>query len=178
MSNTIQTKRCSKCKQIKPISEFHKESANKDGHNRWCKKCRYIYDKSEKKNIYNKKYRKTNNYKIAYTKYNNSEKGRKKHKEYYSSKIGKGIHKKNSKAYYNRNKIKCRARIIIGFYIRKNMLSRPNAYHCRICWNQAEEYHHHRGYKQEHHLDIIPLCRKCHLATHKSIRVKSNRIVA
>lgn len=39
MSETIQTKRCTKCKQVKSFSEFHKNKTKKDGHYFRCKQC-------------------------------------------------------------------------------------------------------------------------------------------
>ena len=35
----MKTKRCSKCGEVKPINEFHKNKANKDGHRYSCKIC-------------------------------------------------------------------------------------------------------------------------------------------
>lgn len=72
MSEQIVTKRCSKCKQIKPLSKFNKDRLNKkNGHQSQCKIC--IKE-------YMKEYRQTEEYKIAekhYQKrYRESEKGR------------------------------------------------------------------------------------------------------
>ena len=36
-------KRCSRCDEIKPYSEFHKRSRG-DGYQSWCKACRKTYD--------------------------------------------------------------------------------------------------------------------------------------
>lgn len=36
---TIQTKKCSKCKKIKPTAEFSQTNPNRDGYNSWCKSC-------------------------------------------------------------------------------------------------------------------------------------------
>ena len=38
----MNTKVCTKCKQEKPLSEFHKEAKSIDGHRRDCKECRNI----------------------------------------------------------------------------------------------------------------------------------------
>lgn len=35
----IESKVCSKCREIKPLTEFHKDNGIKDGHSSWCKKC-------------------------------------------------------------------------------------------------------------------------------------------
>ncbi len=36
-------KKCSKCKQIKPIKEFHRNRSNKDGFQRQCRECHRGY---------------------------------------------------------------------------------------------------------------------------------------
>lgn len=33
------TKTCARCGKTKPLSEFYKQSASKDGHGSWCKMC-------------------------------------------------------------------------------------------------------------------------------------------
>jgi hypothetical protein len=33
---------------------------------------------------------------------------------------------------------------------------------CVHCGETAAAYHHHRGYKREHFLDVVPVCRECH----------------
>jgi hypothetical protein len=35
----VKTKRCSKCKEYKPINEFYKCTKSKDGHNSQCIEC-------------------------------------------------------------------------------------------------------------------------------------------
>lgn len=35
----METKKCSKCNQVKPISEFHKNTSMKDGLQVYCKDC-------------------------------------------------------------------------------------------------------------------------------------------
>jgi len=48
MSETIQTKRCPKCKQIKPLSEFNKSKNRKDELQVYCKQCRKQYRQAHK----------------------------------------------------------------------------------------------------------------------------------
>ena len=45
MAEQIVNKRCYKCKQVKPTSEFHKRNSSKDGHDWRCKKCCLEYAK-------------------------------------------------------------------------------------------------------------------------------------
>jgi len=40
-----ESKACSKCKQIKPLSNFHKSKAAKSGHKPACKQCKYLENK-------------------------------------------------------------------------------------------------------------------------------------
>ncbi len=68
-------KKCSKCGEVKPLSEFNKSKSRKDRHADWCKECLNIYSKAyrkanpEKILAYNKAYRKANPEKIlAYSK--------------------------------------------------------------------------------------------------------------
>ena len=43
------SKQCSKCKETKPLTEFHKSKKRKDGHAQWCKKCVSITHKIRRK---------------------------------------------------------------------------------------------------------------------------------
>lgn len=42
---------CSKCKEIKKLSEFYKNKSQKDGYNNWCKECVKEYKKENKEEI-------------------------------------------------------------------------------------------------------------------------------
>ena len=42
----MDTKVCSKRKAEKPLSEFHRSCATKDGHTYCCKSCRQIYNRA------------------------------------------------------------------------------------------------------------------------------------
>ena len=58
-------KECSKCREIKPLTEFYKQSKSKDGFSNICKSCKSIQDKEYREN--------------------NKEKVLKKKKEYYEN---------------------------------------------------------------------------------------------
>ena len=45
---------CTKCNTPKPVSEFHKRSAVKRGHDAWCKSCKTIYRKGYYEDNYEK----------------------------------------------------------------------------------------------------------------------------
>lgn len=41
-------KRCSHCKEVKPLSEFTKDRRNKDGLNNYCRACKKLYNDAQK----------------------------------------------------------------------------------------------------------------------------------
>lgn len=63
---------------------------------------------------------------------------------------------------------KSRIRMMISRAVRNGTLSNPATLFCVICKNQAEMYHHPNGYDNEHELDIVPVCKKCHKQIHLS----------
>ena len=40
------TKRCSKCGEVKPLTEFRKDSKRRDGHGSWCRACKNASDRA------------------------------------------------------------------------------------------------------------------------------------
>jgi len=55
----MKTKKCSKCGEVKPVSEFSKDKNRKDGLQRQCKSCakQYYQDHREENKQYNQDYR-------------------------------------------------------------------------------------------------------------------------
>lgn len=43
----METKKCSKCNQLKPISEFHKNASAKDGLQVYCKDCQCVMSRKQ-----------------------------------------------------------------------------------------------------------------------------------
>lgn len=39
---------------------------------------------------------------------------------------------------------------------------------CSVCGKPAEHWHHPNGYDKEHRLDVVAVCRACHIAIHQS----------
>ena len=50
--------------------------------------------------------------------------------------------------------------------IRSGRLPRANTLSCAVCGEPAEHYHHDNYDKP---LDVIPLCRQCHVEHHRSV---------
>ena len=61
-----------------------------------------------------------------------------------------------------RDRQKIRARDAVSNAIKRGKLPRAQACHCLHCGHQATMYHHYKGYKNEHFLDVMPLCAACH----------------
>ena len=167
MPETIITKICPKCKNIKSLLEFCKCSSHKDGYQSWCKTCM-------KKN--NSSYQKSEKGKQAQRRYeqNHVEQIKQHRKQYKQSENGKQICLQNVKRYQKRNPDKRRAHQKVNNVIQVGRLPRPNILQCYYCPEKAEQYHHHLGYKPEHWLDVIPVCIDCHKKIHRNERLYSS----
>lgn len=139
MTETIISKKCCACKQVKPISEFCPNRARKDGHQTDCKIC---HRKGGKK-------------------YRQTELGRAMQKRYDRSKKGKIRHVRYAKKYKAAHPEQVKAKTAVREAIRKGQLPPIHTQKC-TCSKQAKDYHHHKGYAPEHWLNVIPLCKKCH----------------
>lgn len=160
-------KRCPKCKQSKTISGFHKDRNRKDGYCCWCKVCcsKHVkkYNKSERYKAIRKQYEQSEEGKVAIKRYRQSEKGKIKDKHYYQSEKGKA----SSKLYYSHHPEEHKARQAINNAITSGKLPRPDTLLCHYCPKPAQEYHHWHGYEMAHWLDVIQVCRNCHIKCEK-----------
>lgn len=50
--------------------------------------------------------------------------------------------------------------------VKKGVLLPVATQRCCDCDAWAQQYHHNNGYEPEHWLDVVPLCRRCHVARH------------
>lgn len=141
MSEPIISKSCSKCKQIKPLSEFGKDRRKKNGLRSRCKSCQ-------------KAYRQTDKGKAGKKAYQQSERGKAVNR--------KIIAKRNAR---NPNYVKAKNAVMIA--IRAGRLPRADCFLCYYCQKPAQQYHHWHGYEPECWLDVIPVCIECHLKEHR-----------
>ena len=187
MSEQIISKRCSRCKEIKTVSEFSGDRTKKDGFQSECKICgsdnNKAYRKTEKGKIAhrkavlrynktekgraihkkgNKKYGLTEKFKISQKRYNQTAKGktalRRALKKYQQSEKGKAAYKRFHARHPNHRK----AMIAVKNAIKAGKLARSNSRLCHYCPKPAKQYHHWHGYAKEHWLDVIPVCVSCH----------------
>lgn len=184
-------KRCSKCKQFKELSEFHKQSRSIDGLKSACKYCRNKsnkeYTMSEKGKAAKKKYYADNkeNILVYRKKYGieHREKILKTRRKYYLTENGKLSQSIRTKKYLKtekgkqtRKKIDAKMRILypnrykarkkLNYYIESGKLSRPTT--CSKCNIVCKPDAHHYSYEKEHWLDVIWLCKKCHVDLHNN----------
>lgn len=140
MSEPIITKRCNKCKNIKPLSEFYKNYS----HNCYCKACTKKiceeYSQSKKGGTVIKRYRQGKKFKIA--------------------------NHIIQKHYQNRHPEMRKAGNAVNHAVRTGKIPRPDTLKCNYCPKQAKEYHHYLSYARKHWLDVVPACVKCHNKIH------------
>ena len=158
MSEQIITKRCCYCKKPKPLSEFHKNQATKDGYQSECMICRKAHRQTEKGKKLDRK---------CCAKYNNTKRGQSIRKAYRQSDIGKAMARHSAKNRKRRFPEQVKAGKAVENAIRKGKLPQPDTLKCHYCPAQAKEYHHHKGYAPEYWLDVIPVCLSCHGKTRK-----------
>ena len=172
-------KRCSRCHQVKPLTEFYRHKNTYDGHTSECKVCNLARTK---------KYQATEQGKTAIKAYNQSERGKtvqkkariksnKTEKRKISNKRSdvkrRGTDKRRTSgneasAHYREshpNRVK--ARILVNLNVRKGILPHVTTLKCIDCGNNAEQYDHHKGYDKKNWLNIQPVCMKCHVTRHR-----------
>ena len=92
-------KKCIKCGEVKPFSEFHKDKSRADGLNNKCKKCVAQYMKAYGTENKRKLKERNKNYRTE-----NKVKEKERNKKYYEE--NKGKLKERNKKYYEENKEK------------------------------------------------------------------------
>lgn len=141
----MKTKKCSKCLTFKQITFFAKNSFSPDGLRSTCKKCH-----SETVKAYSKTERGKNVLRKASYKYKRTDKGLIAQRE--QARKMRIIHHDQSLA-----------RAAVGYAVASGKIVSAKERKCSYCGNPAIHYHHHNGYSHKNRLDVIPLCKNCHL---------------
>lgn len=134
-------KACSICKATKPLEDFNRRTNRPGGRDSHCRACQA---KKVARLRRNPSYRATRN-----------ARGR--------SPKEKAEAARDMAAWRARNPEKTRAHAAVSHAKRKGLLAPAP---CACGATEALQAHHHRGYAPEHRLDVIWLCRPCHVREH------------
>lgn len=140
----VLAKQCTICKEKRPLSEFHRDASRGDGLDATCKVC---------KKAACKRYGKSDGGKATQRRYAQTQKGKAKKRRHYL-KI--------------KDTLKWKARNAVRQKINTGKMNYARMLACAFCGKQASSWHHHLGYKKQHWLDVIPLCKICHANEHKA----------
>jgi hypothetical protein len=165
------TKTCTKCKRVVPITDFAADKTRRDGVHCWCNSCRH---KSYSSRYANKKYRSRLNAKNLQWHRENREASLAYKREY--GKLPRVIAAVRlaakawdagpsgrawRKAWRRENAEKMRAHHAVRCAVKSGKLVRPEI--CSSCRRPCKaQAHHHKGYQEEHWLEVEWLCAKCH----------------
>ncbi len=157
-------KKCFKCGEVKPLSEYYKHKAMLDGHLNKCKVCA--------KNDALKR-RAENIEKIREYDRNrpNKEQRAKDVAEYHKTEKGKEVKRKAVKK-YRQDKLKYTAKNILNAAIRDLKIYKPST--CSHCGVDCNPHGHHDDYSKA--LDVRWLCVKCHTNFHNAVREKQREL--
>ena len=133
----MESKRCFKCGEIKPLTEFYKHSGMADGYLNKCKDC------SKKDSI------------------NNRNKNIDKYREY-DRKRGNRQDKSYIKEYRKKYPKKHKAQNLVNNNVRNGNLHKEP---CCICGSNKNIVAHHDDYDKP--LNVRWMCQACHVSWHK-----------
>lgn len=142
---------CTKCKQEKPVEDFYKDRASKDGWQSYCKVCKQAYKQTDKS-------------KKAQRRYDQSDKRKEAKHHYRQTEQGKKATNKAVRKYRKKHPLTAIAHYKLNNSIRDGKLIRDP---CEVCGSTDRIHGHHDDYSK--HLDVNWLCRKHHMRRHKEL---------
>lgn len=161
MADTNQgtTKRCYSCKQVKPLAEFNRHRAEKDGFRGQCRDCQKAYYLANRERFgrWQAEQRRADPAKDANRKRKWNAANRDRLLSYYRQYRQK--HSKNASY-----KLRKAARSAVYRAVRSGKIVKTP---CEMCGVDEVQAHHHKGYDQANRLDVQWLCRPCHSRTHR-----------
>lgn len=84
-------------------------------------------------------------------------------REYHANYVQTDRYRKSRKKYKRRHPNRIKARNAVTHAVHHTEELPPaSSEDCTRCGGDAVEYHHHNGYSEEHWLDVVPVCKKCH----------------
>lgn len=180
-------KKCTKCGELKMLTEFVRHKRYKDGYYSQCKLCSYALTKKwEKENIDKKReartrYRENNRENIRkmdreYFVENHEKRltqARIAQKKYYQTEKGRAKYEEQTKLVRKRFPEKCRARSLLSNAIVDGKIIKPKI--CSLCGSdQFSIDAHHPDYSKPY--DVVWLCKPCHGIVHRKIKSHRDRL--
>ena len=183
MSEPTITKKCTKCKEPKPLSEFHPRCDRPCGYQSQCKECRKVYRKSvahqraqskykqsEKGKQHRRKHQKSAKYKEWLSKYRKTIEHVEYVQRYLRSVDGKASRRRTARNYRKNHPERAHAHDAVKCAVKAGKLLSPRKFICIYCFSDkpamATEYHHWIGYQKQDRLSVVPVCRNCHRHIH------------
>ena len=170
-------KTCYKCNIIKPLSEFYKHKQMGDGHLNKCKVCTKIdvtihrSENIEKCRAYDRwRYENHPHRAELAGKWQRENPERSKESKRLWSTSNRDKIKVSQSRWDKANPHKKKANRAVSNAIAGGRLTRPES--CSRCLKLCKPEAHHWSYLEENWLDVIWLCRQCHVAEHKALREK------
>lgn len=180
-----ETKKCSKCKETKPVSEFNRAGGNRPGWQGFCIPCNKAYNREhylknrevvlERHASYRKEHvEEIQEWQAKYAIEHKNDiasyhrEYRELNRELLRSKTSEWEKNNKEKIYAANaarkaaNPEKSRARSIVSNAVAKGFLPKPDA--CTICSSTESLEYHHEDYSKP--LEVIPLCHACHMRLH------------
>ena len=148
---------CTKCKEIKPATEFHKNRSKKGGLSGECKVCVKVYGKSYRQTPRGRAMRA-----LCNTRYRKTKKNKAYRIRYAKSPEGKAAINETMRRQRIAHPDRHYARSAVSNAIKTGKLPKATSMQCSYCSKAAEQYHHNKGYEPKHALDVVPACRICH----------------
>lgn len=151
-------KNCKGCNQWLDTEKFNTYKKNGKTYLQYmCRDCRRRRDTSEERREKDRESYKKNKHKY-----------REQQRIYNSTDRAKELNRKRSKKYWDANPEKNKARKKIRTCIRNGSIVRPEV--CSRCGKKGKIEAHHKDYNKP--LDVVWLCRKCHVDEHKYFNKK------
>lgn len=159
-------KRCTKCKALKPVTEFAKNRSRPDGLFIWCRQCaaeqqRKWMDAGGREN--RRQYARTDKRRAKMAEYAKTDRAKETHEQYVRSEKGQAVQQRYRESKEGRRKIA--ARSTLNNYIANGRIMRVTT--CQKCGSTVDVEAHHWSYRREHWFDVLWLCMECHAALHE-----------
>lgn len=154
---------CTKCHEVKLITEFYGDKRRSGGLRSECKSCDKKYDH---KRYFSDQPRFLKQKRDYY--YKNADKVAKRSRKYnaeHKDHLFQMTYKRNKKYRETEGGThKFSARMKIWYYLKRGKLVKQP---CKVCGDIKSFAHHYLGYEPEHWLDVEWLCRKHHAETQR-----------